>query len=187
MPSRRLNDTEELLFRSLMRLTITLPRALGDDLEDSCGLNATEYRVLMHLSEAPDQQLRMSDLADRTGLSPSRITRVVDNIAEDGLVERRQGSADGRSTLATLTRAGLARLRRAYPHHLQSVRQNVFDHLSPEDVRAIAPVLSRLATAVDALNPALPRQADQRSNRPAKPSHAGRRTHVGDAGLRSTR
>jgi DNA-binding MarR family transcriptional regulator len=162
VPVRPLDDAEEFLFRSLMRLTITLPRVMSDDLERSCGMNATEYRVLMHLSEAPDLQLRMSDLADRTGLSPSRITRVVDAIAEGGLVEKLQGSDDGRSTLATLTKEGLATLRRAYPHHLRSVRRTVFDHLERDETLAIGPVLRRLAEAVDASNalgrrPAAPR------------------------------
>jgi DNA-binding MarR family transcriptional regulator len=165
-----LDDAEEFFFRSLMRLSITLPRTLGDDLERSCGLNATEYRVLMHLSEAPGQQLRMSDLADRTGMSPSRITRVVDNMAEAGLVEKRQGSDDGRSTLATLTKRGLGTLRRAYPDHLRSVRRNVFDHLGRNETLEVGPVLSRLAKAVDALNPPLARPAGQRKKRPSGPT-----------------
>ena len=154
---RPLDDAEELLFRSLMRLTITLPRVMSDDLERSCGMNATEYRVLMHLSEAPDRELRMSDLADRTGLSPSRITRVVDAMAEGGLLEKLQGSHDGRSTLATLTKEGLATLRRAYPHHLRNVRRTVFDHLERDETLAIGPVLRRLAEAVDASNAPGPR------------------------------
>jgi DNA-binding MarR family transcriptional regulator len=162
VPVRPLDDAEEFLFRSLMRLTITLPRVMSDDLERSCGMNATEYRVLMHLSEAPDRQLRMSDLADRTGLSPSRMTRVVDAMAEGGLIEKLQGSDDGRTTLATLTKEGLATLRRAYPHHLRSVRRTVFDHLERDETLAIGPVLRRLAKAVDALDALGPRPAAPR-------------------------
>jgi DNA-binding MarR family transcriptional regulator len=170
---RPLDDAEELFFRSLMRLTITLPRVMGDDLERSCGMNATEYRVLMHLSEAPDRQLRMSDLAERTGLSPSRITRVVDAMADGGLVEKVQGSHDGRSTLATLTNEGLATLRRAYPHHLRSVRRTVFDHLERDETLAIGTVLRRLAEAVDALNAPGPRPAAPR--RQPRPGAGSRR------------
>jgi DNA-binding MarR family transcriptional regulator len=173
VPERPLDDAEELLFRSLMRLTITLPRVLGDDLERSCGLSATEYTVLMHLSEAPDRQLRMSDLADRTGLSPSRITRVVDAMAEGGLVEKLQGSHDGRSTLARLTKEGLATLRRAYPHHLRSVRRTVFDHLGRDETLAIGPVLRRLAEAVDASNAPAAR-SPRRATKP-KPGNGSRR------------
>ena len=142
-----LNQDEELVWRSLMRIVFTLPRALDDDVQRSCGMSSTEYSVLMHLSESADGQLRMSDLADRTSLSPSRISRVIDEMARLGLVERRPGSADGRTTLATLTRAGVAALRRAWPHHLRSVRTRAFDHLTPEEVRTLGPILQRLAEA----------------------------------------
>ena len=144
-----LNEDEELVWRSLMRIVFTLPRALGDDIQRSCGLTSTEYSVLMHLSESPDGQLRVSDLADRTSLSPSRISRVIDEMARVGLVERRPGSVDGRTTFATLTRAGVATLRRAWPHHLRSVRERAFDHLTPDEVRILGPILQRLAEAGD--------------------------------------
>jgi DNA-binding MarR family transcriptional regulator len=147
-----LNDDEELVWRSLMRLVFTLRPALDEDLQRSCGLSSTEYSVLMHLSESPDRQLRMSDLADRTSLSPSRISRVIDVMARAGLVERRPGtgSGDGRNTYAAVTRSGLAALRRAWPHHLRSVRQHAFDHLTPEETRFLGCILRRLAEVGDA-------------------------------------
>src|SRR6478752_622304 len=92
-----MNADEELVWRSLMRLVFNLPRALGEDLQRTCGLSSTEYSVLMHLSESPDGQLPMSELAERTNLSPSRITRVIDKMAQFDLVERRAGAADGRN------------------------------------------------------------------------------------------
>lgn len=142
-----LNEDEDLVWRSLMKLVFTLPRALGDDLQRSSGLSSTEYSVLMHLSESPDGHLCMSELADRTNLSPSRITRVIDEMARLNLVERRRGSRDGRTSYATLTKAGLSTLRRAWPHHLQSVRQRAFDHLTPQETRTLGPLLQRLAEA----------------------------------------
>jgi DNA-binding MarR family transcriptional regulator len=144
-----LNHDEELVWRNLMQLVFNLPRELGDDLQRSCGLSSTDYSVLMHLSEAPDGQLYMSELASRTNLSPSRITRVIDDMARIGLVERRPGSLDARNTFAALTKAGLASLRRAWPHHLRSVRRRAFDHLTQEDVRLLGPILQRLADAGD--------------------------------------
>jgi DNA-binding MarR family transcriptional regulator len=144
-----LNSDEDLVWRSLMRLLFTLRPALDEDLQRSCGLSSTEYSVLMHLSESPDRQLRMSDLADRTNLSPSRISRVIDEMARLGLVERRPGAGDGRNTYAALTRAGLATLRRAWPHHLRSVRRLSFDHLTAEEARILGPILHRLAQACD--------------------------------------
>ena len=157
-----LDADEELLWRSLMRLTNTVPRAMGDDLERSSGLNGTEYLVLMHLSEAPGRRLRMSDLADRLALSPSRITRVVDLLASRDLVSKEPDPDDGRSMLAVLTRQGLALLKAAWPEHLQSVRRNIFDPLADDEIRKLGPVLRRLADAVDAANPAPPRRSAKR-------------------------
>jgi DNA-binding MarR family transcriptional regulator len=145
-----LNDDEELVWRSLMRLVFTLRPGLDDDLQRSCGLSSTEYSVLMHLSESPDQQLRMSELADRTSLSPSRISRVIDAMARVGLVERRPGAGDGRNTYAALTKTGLAILRRAWPIHLRSVRRRAFDHLTADETRVLGSILQRLAEAGDA-------------------------------------
>jgi DNA-binding MarR family transcriptional regulator len=144
-----LNEAEELVWRSLMRLVFTLPRALGDDLQRSCGLSSTEYSVLMHLSESPDGRLTMSELAERTNLSPSRISRVIAEMARLRLVERRAGSVDGRTTIATVTKAGEATLQRAWPHHLRSVRERAFDQLTPEEIRTLGPILARLAEAGD--------------------------------------
>jgi DNA-binding MarR family transcriptional regulator len=144
-----LNEDEELVWRALMQLVFTLRPALEEDLQRTCGLSSTEYSVLMHLSESPDRQLRMSELADRTSLSPSRISRVIDQMARAGLVERRQGSGDGRNTFAALTRTGLSSLRRAWPHHLRSVRNRAFDHLTPQETRTLGPLLQRLVEAGD--------------------------------------
>jgi DNA-binding MarR family transcriptional regulator len=142
-----LNDDEALVWNNLMQLVFTLPRDLGDDLERSCGLSSTDYCVLMHLSEAPGGQLYMSELASRANFSPSRITRVIDDLARIGLVERRRGSLDARTTFAALTKSGLAKLRRSWPHHVRSIRQRAFDHLTPEEVRVLGPILQRLADA----------------------------------------
>lgn len=148
-----LNADEEIVWRSLMKLVFTLQKGLGEDLQRSCGLSSTEYSVLMHLSESPEGQLRMSELADRTSLSPSRISRVIDEMARAGLVERRPGSVDGRNMFATLTRNGLVALRRAWPHHLRSVRRRAFDHLTAEEIRILGPILHRLAEAGDHSEP----------------------------------
>ena len=95
----------------------------------------------------------MSDLAERTALSAGRITRVVDDLIERGLVTKQRCPEDGRSTLATLTKQGLSTLKRAYPHLLRSSRDNVFDHLAAEETAYVGAVLRRLAEAVDAANP----------------------------------
>src|SRR5437763_16709400 len=92
---KALSADEELLWRSLMQLLIRIPRVTDDDFAHDSNLATSEYVVLMHLSEAPDHQLRMSDLAARTALSPSRITRVIDDLARVGLVAKDRFDSNG--------------------------------------------------------------------------------------------
>ena len=73
-----------------MRVIVALPRSLDDDLLRATGLTLTEYLVLMNLSEAENQELRMADLAAAAALSASRITRVVEALqGRDQVVKRR--------------------------------------------------------------------------------------------------
>ncbi|MEU9387711.1 MarR family transcriptional regulator [Streptomyces sp. NPDC048279] len=129
---------EELLWRALMRVIVALPRSLDDDLLRSTGLTLTEYVVLMNLSEADNQELRMTDLASATALSASRITRVVDALQNRGQVVKRRYEGDARGNVATLTPEGLKRLQAAYPVHLASARKRVLDLLDGRSVPAMA-------------------------------------------------
>ncbi len=108
------------------------------------------FSVLMHLAQSDDQQLRMSDLAGCVDLSPSRISRVVDELIADGLVERRACTGDRRGILAALTEAGSVTLQRAWPHYVRIVRVLAFDHLTTAETQAFGPVLARLVQALRA-------------------------------------
>ena len=140
-----LSPTEEMFWRALMRIVLTLPRQLHEDMVRAAGLTASEYTVIMNLSEAPNRQLRMADLADATGLSPSRTTRLVDALQAQGLVSKRASSADGRSNLAELTSLGLAKLRTAWPAHVTSVRGRVLDHIPAGSLAKTAQALEAVA------------------------------------------
>jgi DNA-binding MarR family transcriptional regulator len=140
-----LTTTEEIFWRALMRITLTLPRQLHDDMIRAVGLTASEYTVIMNLSEAPNRQLRMADLASAAGLSASRTTRLVDGLESHGLVTKRASSADGRSNLAELTSQGLSKLRSAWPAHVASVRSRVLDHIPPGTLVKTAQALEAVA------------------------------------------
>lgn len=139
-----LTADEELLWRSLMQLLIRIPRVTDDDFARDSNLATSEYVVLMHLSEAPDRQLRMSELAARTALSASRITRVVDDLARAGLVVKMRCHSDGRGNLATLTAAGLKRRQSGHVPHLRRVRTRFLDGLPPRDIAVAGRVISRM-------------------------------------------
>jgi DNA-binding MarR family transcriptional regulator len=144
-----LTQVEEVLWRSLMRLVVTLPRALGDDLVRARGMTANEYTTLMHLSEAPKRELGITDLAAAAALSVSRMSRLLDDLQSRGLILKRQSETDGRGNIARLTRPGLAALKSAYPEHLASVRRLVLDHIDKADKARMARVLEAVATSVD--------------------------------------
>jgi DNA-binding MarR family transcriptional regulator len=146
---RPLTARQEKLWRSITRLLVVLPRAIDEDLIARTGITLTSYLVLMQLSEAPDRRLRMSELADRAALSPSRITRVVQGLADGGLVRRVHDSNDQRAWLATLTDSGLATLQEAWPSHLAGVRALALDHIRRDEISGLGAVVDRILAAIE--------------------------------------
>ncbi|MDQ1481855.1 MAG: hypothetical protein QOI44_2716 [Actinomycetota bacterium] len=139
-----LTPDEEAFWRAFLKAMIVVPRVLFAELEESEHLDGSEYSVLVVLSEAAGRRLRMSELASISSLSISGMTRIVDRLAKDGLVERVRDDEDTRMVIAVLTDAGLRRLKHAYPVHLSSVRRLVLDHLDGLDLDALAKAFERI-------------------------------------------
>ena len=128
-----LTPTELRAWRGFLRVHSTLVKALDGELERAHGLSLTSYEVLMFLGDAPEGQLRMHDLASHVLLSRSGLTRLVDRLERDGLIERHPCEDDARGSFAVITdgrprpaaRRPRDAPRRRAPHFLS--------HLSPED------------------------------------------------------
>ena len=144
-----LSPSEEALWRAVMRIVKVIPRHLDSDLIRGAGLTASEYTTIMHLSEAPNRELRMADLASATDLSASRITRLVDELQSRGLVTKTASSSDARGNVAKLTPRGMAKLKAAWPVHLASVRRLFFDCIDAAAVAGIANALADVAVDVE--------------------------------------
>ncbi|MEU9381839.1 MarR family winged helix-turn-helix transcriptional regulator [Streptomyces sp. NPDC048279] len=140
-----LDPDEEAFLRALGRVMTFLPRVVDADMLEEHSITSTEYTVLMHLSEVPHNQMRMSELANLCGLSLSGMTRVVTRLESQSLVVRQKAPDDGRAWLTVLTSAGWAQLKQAWPTNLASVRRHVFSRLEGCDVAAAAKVLERIA------------------------------------------
>ena len=138
-PTRWLDAREQAAWRAYIETVGDLTAALEADLAPT-GLNLGDYQVLVHLSEADERRMRMCDLAEALQLSPSGLTRRLDGLVRAGLVSREGSPADRRVMLAVLTDAGWATLRDAAPIHVDSVRRRVFDHLTPDQVDAMAAI-----------------------------------------------
>ncbi len=135
-------------WRTFLRAHATLVRRLEGELVAEHDLPLASYDVLVQLSEAPQRSLRMTELADRVLLSRSGLTRLVDRLGREGLVERQACPQDARGTLAVLTDAGLERLRAAWPTHLRGVASYV-DRLTPEEVDVLAGLLDKLVPGAE--------------------------------------
>jgi DNA-binding MarR family transcriptional regulator len=144
-----LSPSEEALWRAVMRIVKIIPRHLDSDLLRGAGLTASDYTTIMHLSEAPNRELRMADLASATDLSASRMTRLVDDLQSRGLVTKTASYSDGRGNMARLTPRGVTKLKSAWPVHVASVRKHFFDFIDPAAVDALAKALGDAATHLE--------------------------------------
>jgi DNA-binding MarR family transcriptional regulator len=144
-----LSANEEAVWRALMRIVKVLPRHLDSDLVRGAGLTASEYTTIMHLSEAPNRELRMADLAKATDLSASRMTRLVDDLQSRGLVTKTASTSDARGNVARLTPQGMAKLKTAWTVHLASVRRRVFDSIDAPAVKGVARALVEVAAHLE--------------------------------------
>lgn len=144
---RWLSEAEMRAWRALLDVSTGVMATLDTELRAEHGLSLGEYEVLVHLSEAPEHSLRMTDLAAGLRLSPSGITRRIDGLVREGLVERRQCPSDRRGSNAVLTEKGLSRLNEAAPTHVRGVRSHFVDQLSERQLANLTSALS--AVVVD--------------------------------------
>ena len=136
------HDPRLAAWRAFLRAHARVIRNLERELQDEEHLALTDYDVLVQLARAEDRRLRMSELADGLLLSRSGATRLVDRLVAEGLVERVMCDTDRRGQWASLTDAGLERLRRATPAHLRGVAEHFLDRLSADDLTALERMLS---------------------------------------------
>ena len=141
-------------WRSFLRAHSRVTRVLDAELSAECDLPLGSYEVLIHLNEAPDKRLRMTDLADRVLLSRSGLTRLVDRMEREGLIRRETCPSDLRGTNAVLTREGLARLKAAAPIHLRGVREHLVDLLTPDELATMAEAFGRIVGPLPGNEPA---------------------------------
>lgn len=145
---RWLDDVEMTAWRAYVETYADLEAMLDAHLKPH-GLNLGDYQVLVYLSEAPNQSLRMCDLAERLHLSPSGLTRRLDGLVRAMWVAREASDGDRRVMLAVLTDAGRAELIRVAPHHVASVRHHLIDRLTREQLETMAEIFTLVRTGLD--------------------------------------
>jgi DNA-binding MarR family transcriptional regulator len=145
--SSRLDGVALIAWRSYLQSHASILRALDAELAAAHGLTTRDYEVLLYLAQAPDRRLPMSALAERTMLTRSGITRLVDGLVAGGLIERVACPDDARVCYARLTDPGYQSLRNAGATHVGSVRRLFLAHFTDGELEDLAGFLSRLPGA----------------------------------------
>lgn len=149
MPETRwLTDDQQRAWRRLAALLTMLPAALDAQLQRDAAVTHFGYWVLAMLSEAPGHALRMSDLAQMSHGSQSRLSHLVTKLEEQGWVRRERAAEDGRGQVAVLTDAGVAKVVATAPGHVEKVRSLVFDVLTPEQVEQLEEICGAIGTGL---------------------------------------
>ena len=136
---RWLSAGEQHTWRNAIQAWQWLLAAVNAQLQRDSGMPLAYYEILVRLSEAPDRSLRMTQLAEASSSSKSRVSHAVARLEERGWVRRMDCPTDRRGQIAVLTDQGFAALSAAAPGHVEQVRQVLFDAL---DERA-APAAGR--------------------------------------------
>jgi DNA-binding MarR family transcriptional regulator len=147
---RWLTDEEQQAWRGFLAINQLLFEALDRQLQADANMPHAYYRLLAMLSEAPNRSLRMSELAEVTNSSQSRVSHAVARLEEAGWIRREKAADDRRGNVAVLTEVGYEVVVNTAPGHVAAVRGNLFDLLTGEQVRQLSAIC---AAVLDKLDP----------------------------------
>jgi DNA-binding MarR family transcriptional regulator len=146
---RWLSPVEQQAWRAFIGACRRLFAEVDGHLQHVAGIPHAYYEILVRLSEAPGRELRMTQLADASISSKSRLSHAVARLEERGWIERAACPTDRRGQVARLTDAGFAALDSAAKTHVEQVRQLIFDQLTPIQVRQLLEISAAIEAGVE--------------------------------------
>jgi DNA-binding MarR family transcriptional regulator len=132
-------------WRAFLLAHARIVRRLDEELRAEHDLTIGEYDALVTIAQAPDRRIRMRQLADEVILSKSGVTRLIDRLVDDGLVERGACLSDARGAEAVLTERGLARIRAASTTHLRGIHEHFLTVIEASDLDAVERTMTSIA------------------------------------------
>ncbi|PRB71608.1 MarR family transcriptional regulator [Arthrobacter sp. MYb213] len=144
-----LTAEERTAWLGLNTVMSLLPAALDSDLQGLEGITLFDYHMLAMLSEAPERELTMTDLAARTSASLSRLSHVVKKLEKRGWVIRSQSAGDARVKIASLTKQGWDAVVKMAPHHVKTVRSLLLESLDDKDIKDLARISRKVVKVLD--------------------------------------
>jgi DNA-binding MarR family transcriptional regulator len=148
--TRWLSAEEQQAWRSFLTATQTLFSTLEAQLQQDAGIPHGYYEILVRLSEAPGRAMRMSNLAEVSTSSKSRLSHAVARLEERGWIRRTECPTDRRGQVAELTDEGFAALAAAAPGHVEQVRRSLIDALTPEQVAQLRQISEAIMASAGA-------------------------------------
>lgn len=149
----KLSPEERAAWSGFIRAHATIVGELDAELRAAHGLPLSSFDVLVQLSLAQEGRMQMYELAEAVHLSRSGLTRMVDRLESQRLLERSRGGRDPRQVFASITELGLERLAETTPTHLAGVRRRFLEQLSPNQVSQLAAVWNQLLESVSDREP----------------------------------
>lgn len=146
--TRWLTDEEQRAWRAFLVATQRLDLAIDRDLQQNAGMPHAYYMILAMLSEAPQRELTISDLAEVLSASVSRLSHALRRLEQLGWISKEADAADKRVSWARLTDEGLRVLVEAAPGHVRTVATHVFDRLTPEQVTQLQQISETILASV---------------------------------------
>jgi DNA-binding MarR family transcriptional regulator len=131
-------------WRALLTAFTDVHRILADEMRTETSMSFEQYEVLLMLSQAEGGAMRPSEIADNRRLSRSGVTRLLDRLEHDGLVERRPCETDRRGTVVALTPEGEKTFRTAGRVHLRGIDEHVGSHLTSHEMTELRRILDTL-------------------------------------------
>ncbi|MFF9780025.1 MarR family winged helix-turn-helix transcriptional regulator [Streptomyces sp. NPDC013978] len=140
-----LTPEEQHIWRMYLDVSRLIVEHVDRRLQQDARIRPVHYALLARLAEAPHRQLRMAELAERAGVSPSRLSHAMVRLEYCGWVRRETCTSDRRGQLAVLTEEGHTVVTRTEPLHSEAVRQALFGWLSSEQRQALGEITESLA------------------------------------------
>lgn len=134
----RVTEKELAAWRLFIKTHAKIIERIEQDLDEQKRVPLTTYDVLIALFEAPERKLRFGELNQKVVLSKSGLTRLINRLERDRLIQRERSEEDRRGAYAVLTLKGERQLRKAWPIYARGIKQYFAEPLSDTEVQSFA-------------------------------------------------
>lgn len=152
MKPKWLNSREDRAWRAFKHVHHQLDAHLNRGLQQS-GLSGADYEILAVLSGHDEDRMAARELCNTLAWEKSRVSHQVRRMENDGLISREPNPDDARSTMVCLLPAGRAAIEKAAPRHVDDVRRNFIDLLTPAELEMLAALNERVLRHLAADSP----------------------------------